>query len=131
VTTVKSKSEASGEKHSSDQQFRGGVLASDACHHAAAGDDIDDVRCSLQQAGDYLGDLARQARWHGVSHLLILGRPWTTEIVVMRKRLQSCGLAYCKASTLSRIGMDIIVPIFRYVRGDRSGRLVKQLHPET
>ena len=76
---------------------------------------------------DYLGQLQRQQRRHGVADLMILIRPWAFKKVVVRKCLQSCRFSNRKATAFRRVRVDEIVTVLvnmrRYCRGWAIGKL--------
>ena len=70
-------------------------------------------------------------RWNRISNLNILLRPVAEEQVVVREGLQPGGLAHRQATTLRRVWMNEVVPVFRDVTGHGCCSFMGQLNPET
>ena len=66
-----------------------------------------------------LCDFVGQQRWNGIADLPILFGSIAFEEIVIRKGLQPSRLAHCEASALSRIGVDVVMPILLDVRHHR------------
>lgn len=76
-------------------------------------------------------NLPREERRYGIADLNVLGRPGSTEKVVIRKRLQAGSLPHSQAPALPRIRMDVVVTILRNVAGDRRGGTFPCLNAES
>jgi len=78
----------------------------------------------LDEVNDNLRYLARQIRRHCVANLCILFRPVTFKKIVVRKGLKTCSFPDRKAPALRWIGVDVIVPVFGYVRDHSRGWII-------
>ena len=60
--------------------------------------------------------------------LAILLGPWAAEEVVIRKRLQTCCLAYGQTAALRRVGVNEVMTVLRDVSGDSCCGVADSLH---
>lgn len=71
---------------------------------------------TLREARKYQrGDLPRESRRYRIAHLMVLRGPGSAEKIILGEGLKTRRLPDGKTPTLRRIGVDVIVTVFRYM----------------
>ena len=81
-------------------------------------------------AKDDLSNLSCQERGNGVANLDVLRGPWPFKEVVVRECLEAGSFPHRQTPALSRVGMDIVMPVFGNVSRYRRCRAHPRLYAE-